>query len=255
MDLLFSLMTPEMFAMACGVALIGGLIKGMVGFALPMILISGLSSFLPPDVALAGLIFATVASNGLQALRGGIAAAWQSVVKFRVFLIIGFFFLMASAQVVMLLPRQTMLLLLGLPVSFFAALQLFGVRLRLDNPPAWVEALFGAVAGAIGGFSGVWGPPTVLYLTARNTPKAEQLRVQGVIYGLGAVSLVFAHTGSGVLRAETLPLSVSLLVPALLGMWIGIKIHDRIEQETFRKATLLVLVVAGLNLVRLGLTP
>jgi uncharacterized membrane protein YfcA len=254
MDVLFYLMTPELFAMACGVALIGGLIKGMVGFALPMIMISGLSSFLPPDVALAGLIFATVASNGLQALRGGMAAAWQSVVKFRVFLIVGFFFLMASAQVVMFLPRQTMLLALGVPVAVFAAVQLCGVRFRLDQPPTWVEAVFGAIAGAIGGVSGVWGPPTVLYLTARNTPKAEQNRVQGVIYGLGAISLVFAHTGSGVLRAETAPLSLALLVPALLGMWIGVKVHDRIDQKTFRQATLLVLVVAGLNLVRLGLT-
>jgi uncharacterized membrane protein YfcA len=254
MDLLFSLMTPEMFAMACGVALIGGLIKGMVGFALPMILISGLSSFLPPDVALAGLIFATVASNGLQALRGGVAAALQSVRKFRLFLLVGFVFLMASAQMVLLMPRNVMLLALGVPVTFFAALQLIGFRLRLDHAPRWVEALFGAIAGSIGGFSGVWGPPTVLYLTARNTPKTEQHRVQGVIYGLGAVSLVFAHTGSGVLRAETVPLSVALLGPALLGMWLGMKVHDRIDQETFRKATLLVLMVAGMNLVRLGLT-
>jgi uncharacterized protein len=116
-----------------------------------------------------------------------------------------------------------------------------------------IEALFGASAGAIGGISGIWGPLTVMYLTALNTPKAEQIRVQGVIFGLGSVLLLVAHTGTGVIRAETLPLSVILVLPAVLGMWLGRMYQDRIDQATFRRATLLVLLVAGLNLVRRGL--
>ena len=42
------------------VALLAGVIKGMVGFAMPMIMISLLGIFLPPDVALAGLILPTL---------------------------------------------------------------------------------------------------------------------------------------------------------------------------------------------------
>ena len=91
------------------------------------------------------------------------------------------------------------------------------------------------------------------YLTALGTEKKEQMRIQGVIYGLGAVVLFFAHLGSGVMRAETLPFSLLMILPALLGMWIGGKLQDRIDQATFRKATLFVLLIAGLNLVRRAL--
>ena len=91
------------------------------------------------------------------------------------------------------------------------------------------------------------------YLTALETPKAEQMRVQGVIYGLGSVALFGAHVNSGVIRGETLPLAVALILPAMAGMWIGGRFQDRIDQATFRRATLLVLFVAGLNLVRRGL--
>jgi uncharacterized membrane protein YfcA len=54
-------------------------------------------------------------------------------------------------------------------------------------------------------------------------------------------------------RAETLPFSILLVVPAVLGMWIGGRLHDRIDQRLFKQATLIVLLVAGLNLVRRGL--
>ena len=101
--------------------------------------------------------------------------------------------------------------------------------------------------------SGVWGPPTVAYLTAIDTPKQEHLRIQGVIYGLGATALFLAHLQSGVIRSETLPLSVWLVCPAVLGLWIGFKVQDRINQALFRKVTLWVLLLAGLNLIRRGL--
>ena len=88
--------------------------------------------------------------------------------------------------------------------------------------------------------------------TALDTPKQEQMRIQGVIYGLGAVFLLIAHTGSGVMRAETVPLSAAMVLPALVGMWIGGRLQDRIDQRAFRRATLAVLLIAGLNLVRRG---
>jgi len=250
MEALFSLLTPSEFAVAFGIACFAGLVKGLVGFAMPMLLISGLGVFLPPNVALAGLILPTLATNGLQAMRQGPRAAWASVRQFRVFLSVGLVFLLLSAQMVSVLSSQMLLLLIGAPVTVLALLQLLGWRLPLRGPSPRVEALIGGFAGFIGGVSGVWGPPTVAYLTALNTPKADQMRVQGVIYGLGAVALLGAHIGSGVMRAQTLPLSVALVVPAVLGMWVGGVMQDRIDQATFRRATLIVLLLAGLNLIR-----
>ncbi|WP_121060441.1 sulfite exporter TauE/SafE family protein [Chachezhania antarctica] len=250
---LLELITPVQLVFAFGIALLAGLIKGMVGFAMPMILISGLTLFLAPDLALAGLLLPTLATNVWQALRQGPSAAMSSVVRFRVFLIAMGICLLISAQLVMLLPVKTFLLMIGVPISIFALIQLFGLRFTLDKPRTWIETVIGGIAGFIGGLSGVWGPPTVLYLTALNTPKSDQVRIQGVIYGIGAVMLVSAHIGSGVLRWSTLPLSVALLVPALVGTWIGGKIHDRIDQDQFRKVTLAVLTIAGLNLVRRAL--
>ena len=77
--------------------------------------------------------------------------------------------------------------------------------------------------------------------------------VQGVVYGLGSVTLLFAHLKSGILNAQTLPLSFAMLPAALVGMWLGFKVQDRLDQARFRRFTLIVLTVAGLNLLRKGL--
>jgi len=253
MDMFFSFLTAQELGFAFAIAVVAGFIKGVVGFAMPLVLISGLTMFLPPELALAGLIFPTVATNLFQALRQGFQAAWASTKMFRMFLIAGGIMLVLSAQLVAILPGNVMLLVIGVPITLFALWQITGHSFTLAARSRRIEILVGGFAGAVGGVSGVWGPPTVAYLTALGTPKHDQMRVQGVIYGLGAIALLFAHFGSGVLRTETVPFSIAMILPALAGMWIGSQIMDRIDQASFKKATLFILLIAGANLVRRGL--
>ncbi|MEB8387888.1 sulfite exporter TauE/SafE family protein [Rhodobacteraceae bacterium KMM 6894] len=253
MEILSGLGPPNLWMMVFVIALGAGLVKGVVGFAMPVILISGLSSLMSPDLALACLIVPTVLTNAWQALRQGWREALGSLRRFRVFMAAGGVVMVASAQLVPVLPPSVMLLVIGVPVTAYALSALMGRALRLPPNPGWrIEAGIGAVAGFLGGMTGVWGPITVAMLTAMQTSKRDQVRVQGVIYGMGAVVLAAAHWGSGVLNAQTLPLSLALVVPSLIGVWIGFQVQDRIDHVLFRRLTLLVLLLAGLNLLRRG---
>ena len=242
---------PWHFTLACLITLLAGFVKGAVGFGAPMIMIAGLANFLPPSIALAALIIPTVVTNIWQSLRGGVGPALESFRRYRVFLIIIVIFIALSAQLVRVFPEQLMLLLLGVPVVLFTLIQLFGFTFHIKpEHRTRAELIIGAFAGFIGGFSGVWGPPTVLYLNAIDAPKTEHVRVQGVIYGIGAVTLLIAHLRSGVLNADTAPLSFAMVPAALVGMALGFAIHDRLDQKRFRQATLVILAIAGLNLIR-----
>lgn len=253
MESFFGISSPEALVFTFAISLLAGFVKGVVGFALPMVLISGLGSVVTAEVAIAGMILPTLVTNSWQALRQGMRAALESIRKFRVFLFTGFVVMMASAQLVPVVPGDILLLVLGGVITVFVSLQIVGVQLRLPGHPGGrAQATIGTVAGFMGGMSGIWGPPTVAMLTALNTEKKEQMRIQGVIYGLGSAALVAGHAGSGVLRAETLPLSIALVPTAVLGMAIGFQVQDRIDQKTFRRATLAVLLLGGLNLIRRG---
>ena len=251
---IYVVLGPDLLIAAGLLAFVAGFVKGTVGFALPMIMISGLGSFLSPEAALAGLIIPALVTNLWQSLRNGLAAAISSVQNHWRYLAILMFCLAISAQFVTRLPENASFLILGVPVTIFAAIQLAGWQLSIDpRHRRRAELGLGAFAGGFGGISGVWGPPTVLYLTALKTPKAEQMRAQGVVYGAGAVMLTLAHLRSGVLNVETAKLSALLVAPALLGIALGFMVQDRLSQDKFRRATLLVLVIGGLNLIRRGL--
>lgn len=91
------------------------------------------------------------------------------------------------------------------------------------------------------------------YLVALRLSKTRQMRVQGVIYGVGAVALMLAHMRSAVLYQQTFLISAVLVVPAMVGMVIGGVAYDRLPQVLFRRVTLVVLFVSALNLIRKGM--
>ncbi|MEM8956426.1 MAG: sulfite exporter TauE/SafE family protein [Pseudomonadota bacterium] len=252
---MFELITPLALALAVAVTLLGGFVKGAVGFAMPMIMISGLASFLPAEIALAALIFPTLVSNLQQTFREGVAPAVEAARNFWRYLIIVLVVIALAAQLVAVLPQHMLLLCLGVPITALAALQLVGWRPRITpEARARADVGVGVASGIMGGLSGVWGPTTVLYLAALDTPKSVSVKVQGVVYSAGAIVLTLAHLRSGVLNAATIPLSAVLIIPAVFAMWVGFQVQDRLDQTRFQRWTLVVLVVAGLNLVRRGLS-
>jgi len=253
MDVLTQLLSPGLLVFAVAITFFGGVVKGAVGFAMPLIMISGMSLLIEPKLVIAGIILPIVISNALQAARCGITEVIAALRDYWVYTLIVCVMILISAQLVSLISSRTMYLVLGVPVTVLCAIQLAGLRVSIPphrRPLASVVA--GFISGAIGGLAGTWGPPTVLYLVAIDTPKARQIVVQGVIYGLGSVMLLLGHLRSGVFNSESMWFSVVLLPPALIGMWFGFRIHDRIDQQTFRKVTLAVLMIAGLNLIRRG---
>lgn len=247
-------LATSLIVAAFGITLLAGIIKGAVGFAMPLVMVSGLSSIMDPKLALAAIIFPIVVSNALQTFRTGLAPAWQAAVEFRRYLLIVCCAIFVTAQGVALIPDKVFYAVLGVPVVILSIVQLLGVQLQIKpENRGWAEWLIGLVSGILGGMAGTWGPTTILYLLAINTPKARQFVVQGVIYGAGSVMLMLGHLNSGILNRETAPFSVLLLAPAMIGLWIGFQLYDRMDQALFRKATLVVLILTGLNLIRKSL--
>lgn len=240
-----------MLTLACAIGAIAGAVKGAVGFGLPIIMMSGLSTVMHPELALAGLIIPALVTNWWQALRSGFGKTLGTMRAFRPFLLTGLVFLVTAAQLVRILPLPALLLALGVPVSIYAAASLAGRSPRMRrNPGPAAKAGAGAVAGFFGGLAGVWGPATVALLSAMDLGKTETMRIQGVIYGLGAAAMTLSHIGSGVLNASTVWFSAAMLPPTLLGMWLGLLLHDRINRRTFWTLMMIALLLAGLNLIR-----
>lgn len=249
----FAVITPELFLFACVVTFLGGFVKGAVGFAMPLIMVSGMGIAIAPELIIAGIVLPIVVSNMLQVGRAGLGQARDAVVEHWRYIVAVCVMILVSAQFLRRIPTDTLFIVLGVPVVILCLIQIAGWRpviaARMRRP---VEYAAGILSGVLGGLTGTWGPPTVLYLLALGTPRDRQMSVQGVIYGLGSVMLFLGHVQSGVLNAQTWPFSAALVMPGMLGMWVGFRLGDRFDADRFRQVTLWVLVIAGVNLIRRG---
>ena len=242
---------PFHLALAVAITLFSGFVKGAIGFAMPMIMLSALGSFLTAQQAVAAVILPVLITNIRQALRQGWGPAWAATWAYRWHIGMVVLFIPVSAFFATRVPQWAMYALIGVPITLYAGWQLMGRSLALPiHHRRRAEIATGIVGGLIGGVSGIWGPPLLVLLLSLHAPKDEQMRVQGVVFFIGAAVLTVSHLNSGLLNAQTLPFSAMLVVPAIIGMGLGYLAHDRLDISQFRRWTLILLIATGLNLIR-----
>ena len=241
---------PLFLLISFGIGFLAGLVKGTVGFAMPMILLSGLSILMPAKQALAALILPTLFTNIIQSSTRGTTRLILILKRHNFFLIISGGFLIVSSQLTPYLPTETFMAGIGFMICFFSLFRLLRPTIKLEKGNHKLTFGVAALTGFLGGMSGIWGPLTIVYLSTLNLPKEEHIKVQGVIYTLGSLLLFVSHIKSGVFTLYSLPFSASLVLPALMGLLLGKSIRNNLNEKRFQQITLIVLLIAGLNLIR-----
>ena len=242
---------PTMALLAV-VLVVAGFVKGTIGFGLPLVALSVLTQVLPKEWALAVMVLPVVFSNLFIGFDGrlfgpSLRRFWPTIMAVAVGM---------SAGVVGLgwLPEQAFLLLVGVVVISFALLEQF--RLVLPVPAAHERAVgmgAGLLGGLLGGVSTAFGPPLVMYFTALRLRKEEFVAAIGVVWSFASLFLIVAFHSTAILAGQRIAWSVAACVPVGVGLWVGVRLRDRIPQAPFRRLVGLALLVLGANLVRRGI--
>lgn len=230
---------------------VGGTIKGMLGFGMPLTTMSLLSTFLEVQTAAALNVLPMLCANTLQASRGGLLA--NTLRRFWPLLITLALGTWMGATLIVALDPRWLLGILGILVVGFCALNHFHPQLRLpDRRERPIGIAIGFVAGVIGGLSTVHGPPLIMYATSLHLSKEAFVSALGTFFLMGGIFVTVAFVERGVLNLETAPWSLACVVPVIAGMWLGQRLGRRIDQDRFRQTVLIVLFILGLNLIRRG---
>jgi len=187
--------------------------------------------------------------NLWQIFRAGeVLAALRRYAPFAICL---FGFLLVTAQFSQGVSGRTLSFALGGSVSLFALVQLFlrppELPEKYDLP---AQIIAGTIAGIMGGMTAIWGPPVLIYLIARRTPKDEFIRATGLLLTLGAIPLLYSYWSSGLLAGSNIWLSALMTLPALIGFAIGERFRGRLNGPAFQKTVLVMFFLLGLNILR-----
>ncbi|MGP1256186.1 MAG: sulfite exporter TauE/SafE family protein [Kiloniellales bacterium] len=236
-------------AIALGVLVLAGLVKGVIGIGLPLITIPALSFFVGVPQAIAIMSLPILVTNGYQAFASRelprvARRFWPLLIPLLAGVVLG-------ASLLVTLNERTLYTILGVTVIAFGLLNLSNPSFRLEaRGELWLAPPVGFSAGLLGGLSNFFGPPLVIYLVALKLPRETFVAAVGFAFFVGAIPLYGLLVGFGVYGwAEALASAIALL-PVLLGVKLGERLRQRVPQDLFRLLVLGLLVVIGLNLLR-----
>lgn len=226
-----------------------GTIKGAIGIGLPTTVISILSQFVDPRIAIALGVMPMLLSNVWQMYREGDGAA--TIRRFWPFGAALFTCLFLASLFAADFDATTLMLITGVSIVLFAATSL--IKLPPPLPKKWeLPAMIaaGAAGGAMGGLTGLWSPPLVILLLAMRLEKTDYIRAFGFLLVIGALPLLGGYVVNGLMTRELFIVSMIMVIPTLLGFAVGEKVRNRMDTARYQKAVLVFFLLMGLNLVR-----
>jgi uncharacterized membrane protein YfcA len=107
----------------------------------------------------------------------------------------------------------------------------------------------GIVNGLVGGLTGLGGVVSTISCQWRGWTRDVQRAVFQPVLFAAFVAISISMVITGAFTVETIKL-YGLGFPFMLaGLWSGFKLYGRIDDETFRKVVLVLLLIAGLSLI------
>lgn len=224
-----------------------GIVKGVTGMGLPTVSMGLLGAFMPAVAAASLLLVPSFVTNIWQLLAGPsllhlVKRLWPMMLCIVAGTIAGASLLTDGNQ-------QWTTTALGLTLIVYAGFSLLARQLSV---PARLERFLsptiGLATGVVTGATGIFVIPAVPYLQALGLSKDDLVQALGLSFTVSTVALALGLARGGALQADGLMLSVLAVVPALLGMWAGQRLRDRISPATFRRWFLICLLLLGLEL-------
>ena len=217
-------------------------VRGITGFgsgliAVPLLALSHPLQFVVPLV----LALDFTASFVL----GGATTKKADWAELKVLLPFGLIGACIGAFALLKLPSDPVLITLGAFTMFFGFRNIFGVASAAQISRAWAVPT-GIIGGSAGALFGTSGPPYIIYLTHRLKDKTAVRATFSWLFVIDGGFRLGIFLVAGLLFDSKLQMIYALsLIPMLLGLHTGNKVHLDITSEGMLKVVGALLVVSG----------
>ena len=223
---------------------VAGGVKGVTGMGLPTVAMGMLGALISPLAAASLLIVPSFVTNLWQLLAGPafrpvLRRLWPMMLAICAGTVPGAAWIAGG-------DAEAARVLLGSALILYASYSLLTRQLSV---PARIEPvlspIIGGVTGLVSGATGVFVIPAVPYLQALGLSKDDLVQALGLSFTVSTVAIAAALGANGAFSVEMMGLSLLSLAPALIGMWAGQKLRNRISLVTFRRLFLGFLLLLG----------
>lgn len=227
---------------------LAGAVKGVVGMGFPAVSLAILTLSFGLEQAMALMIVPSLLTNIWQAATGGAFAAllrrlWPLLAMILIGVWIGTWWLALSDTLLLTALLGVLILAYGIYGLTTPSLPSVGRHER------WASPVVGMVNGVVTGLVGTFFMPSVPYLQMLTLKRDNMVQAMGLVFSVSTAGLALSLSGFGLMTSGTAWWSIAGVVPAVLGMVVGRRIRQRLDEKRFRQILLVTLMVLGAAIV------
>jgi uncharacterized protein len=227
-------------------AFAGGFVSGFSGFAMGLVVSGVWLHILTPMQTAALIVGYGLLTQGYGILKLRQALNWQKIWPLILGTTIGI-----PIGVILLTWINPVYLRFGVGV-LLVLYTIYGLARPAFKPMKigiTADIAIGITNGLVGGLTGLGGVISTISCQFRGWSKDVQRAVFQPVLFAAFVVISISMGITGAVTSETLKLYGFGLPFLLAGLWSGFKLYGKIDDETFRKAVLMLLLLAGLSLI------
>ncbi len=242
---------PALTLLVMATFLLAGTVKGVIGLGLPTVAMGMLGLAMLPAQAAALLIIPSAVTNLWQLAFGGHLSAllkrlWPMLLLTFLGTGLGALWLGMGGGPWVVRALGGALLAYALSGLF---LPTFQVKPQTER---WLGPLIGMVTGVMTSATGVFVIPAVPYLQALGLNRDQLVQALGLSFTVSTLALAAGLAWRGALGSGEINASLLALVPALLGMWLGQVVRQRISAVLFKRVFFVGMALLGGHLLVSG---
>jgi uncharacterized membrane protein YfcA len=227
-------------------AFAGGFVSGFSGFAMGLVVSGVWLHIITPTQTAALIAGYGLLTQGYGILKLRQALNWQGIWPLVLGTTIGI-----PIGVMLLNHINPVYLRFGVGV-LLVLYTIYGLAKPAFRPMkigAVADIGIGIVNGLVGGLTGLGGVVSTISCQWRGWTRDVQRAVFQPVLFAAFVVISISMVITGAFTQETLKLYALGFPFMLAGLWSGFKLYGRIDDETFRKVVLVLLLIAGLSLI------
>jgi uncharacterized membrane protein YfcA len=227
---------------------LAGLVKGVTGMGLPTVAIGLLGLMMVPAEAAALLVIPSLVTNVWQFGAGRnrlplLCRMWPMLLAICVAT-------WATAGLIAGGSAGRASTALGAALVVYAIIGLARVHLSIPNrAEPWLSPVIGAATGLVTGATGVFVIPAVPYLQALGLEKDDLIQALGLSFTASTIALAGGLASYGAFHITAAGVSILCTAPALIGMFVGQWVRQKVDPATFRLLFFSGLLILGADLI------
>lgn len=224
----------------------GGMVTGLAGFAMGLVVSGVWLHILTPAQTAMLIVGYGLLTQSYNIWRLRSALRWRLIAPF---VIGGAFGVPAGAALLTYVNAAYVRTGVGVLLIVYSTYFLLRPHFKPINAGVAADVGIGVLNGVLGGLTGLAGPFITVWCQLRGWSKDQQRAIfQPVIlaaFAMTAISLAIA----GTITAELARIYLYGLPSLFAGLWFGLKLYGRLDENAFRKVILWLLLLSGIVLV------